>query len=200
MIPLTNPDMFALYDSQDEVPCVHPQAIVEGVKIGAGTRIWAFAHVLPGATIGCDCNIFGHTFIENDVVLGDRVTIKPGVYVWDGTRLEDDVFVGPNVTFTNDRWPRSRRPPTKFDGVTVRRGASIGAGAVIVPGVEIGAYAMIGAGAVVTRNVPAHGLVYGNPARLMGQVCRCGRRLGEGQCPPLCPDCQHASAQADQAA
>ena len=136
--------------------------------MGAGTRVWAFAHVLPGAVIGADCNLCDHTFIENDVRIGDRVTIKCGVQVWDGVTLEDDVFVGPNVTFSNDPFPRSRHQPEKFARTLVRKGASIGANATILPGLTIGERAMIGAGAVVTRDVPPLAIVTGNPARIVG--------------------------------
>jgi len=149
---------------------VHPNALCESTKVGAGTRIWAFAHVLPGARIGADCNVCDHVFIENDVVIGDRVTIKSGVQVWDGLRLEDDVFVGPNVTFTNDRFPRSKRRPPSFATTLVRRNASIGANATVLPGLTIGRDAMVGAGAVVTRSVPPAAIVAGNPARIVGYV------------------------------
>lgn len=149
---------------------VHPNALCESSNVGAGTRIWAFAHVLPGARIGSDCNICDGVFIENDVAVHDRVTIKPGVQLWDGVTLEDDVFVGPNVTFTNDRFPRSKVYPAAFLRTTVRRGASIGANATILPGIEIGAGAMVGAGAVVTRSVPSNAIVVGNPARISGYV------------------------------
>jgi acetyltransferase-like isoleucine patch superfamily enzyme/dTDP-4-dehydrorhamnose 3,5-epimerase-like enzyme len=145
----------------------HPQALVESKKIGRRTRVWAFAHVLPGASIGEDCNICDHTFIENDVVIGDRVTVKCGVQIWDGIRLEDDVFLGPNVTFTNDPFPRSRQHLDKYPVTTVREGASIGANATILPGLTIGRRALVGAGSVVTRSVPAHAVVVGNPARIV---------------------------------
>lgn len=145
----------------------HPQALVESEQIGAGTRIWAFAHVLPGARIGADCNICDHVFIENEVVLGDRVTVKNGVQIWDGVTLEDDVFVGPNATFTNDPWPRSRRRPEAWPKLRVCRGASIGANATLLPGVTIGEEAMVGAGAVVTESVPPRAVVVGNPARVV---------------------------------
>ncbi len=147
---------------------VHPNAICETTSIGAGTRIWAFAHILPGATIGRDCNICDHTFIENKVVVGDRVTIKCGVQVWDGVRLEADVFVGPNATFTNDLKPRSKKYlPAPLETV-VESGASIGANATILPGIRIGENALVGAGAVVTHSVPANAIVVGNPARITG--------------------------------
>jgi UDP-2-acetamido-3-amino-2,3-dideoxy-glucuronate N-acetyltransferase len=146
----------------------HAQALVETSRIGVGTRIWAFARILPGATIGADCNICDGVFIENDVVIGDRVTIKCGVQLWDGITLDDDVFVGPNATFTNDPFPRSRKYPDSFPRTVVRLGASIGANATILPGLTIGSNAMVGAGAVVTRDVPANAIVVGNPARITG--------------------------------
>jgi len=148
----------------------HPAAIVESNRIGARTRIWAFAHVLPGAVIGADCNICDHVFIEGDVRIGDRVTVKCGVQLWDGITLEDDVFVGPNATFTNDLVPRSKRPPSEFLKTIIKVGASIGANATILPGITIGRNAMVGAGAVVTHDVPAHALVIGNPAFINGYV------------------------------
>jgi acetyltransferase-like isoleucine patch superfamily enzyme len=148
----------------------HPQAIVESTKVGAGTRIWAFAHVLPGATIGSYCNICDHVFIENDVVIGDRVTVKSGVQLWDGVVLEADTFVGPNATFTNDRFPRSRRWQPEIARTTVRTGASIGANATILPGLTIGQHAMVGAGAVVMHDVPPNAIVVGNPAFIKGYV------------------------------
>lgn len=145
----------------------HPQALVESENIGRGTRVWAFAHVLPGAVLGEDCNVCDHVFIENDVIVGDRVTIKSGVQLWDGIRLEDDVFVGPNATFTNDPLPRSKRHLAKYPETVVRRGASIGGNATILPGLTIGQHAMVGAGAVVTRSVPAYAVVVGSPARIV---------------------------------
>lgn len=149
---------------------VHPQGICESENIGSGTRIHAFAHVLAGAVIGTDGNICDHVFIENDVLIGDRVTVKSGVQLWDGVRLADDVFVGPNVTFTNDHFPRSKRYPLTFLETVVEVGASIGGGAVILPGVRIGRNALVGAGAVVTKNVPPNAVVAGNPARITGYV------------------------------
>lgn len=147
---------------------VHPHGICESESIGDATRIWAFAHVLPGAQLGVDCNICDHVLIENDVVVGDRVTVKSGVQLWDGVRLGDDVFVGPNVTFANDRFPRSKKYPEAFLTTTVADGASLGAGSVILPGIRIGRNAMVGAGAVVTKDVPANAVVVGNPARIVG--------------------------------
>ena len=147
---------------------VHPQGLCESPHVGEGTRVWAFAHVLPGARIGRDCNICDHVFIENDVVLGDRVTVKCGVQLWDGVRVEDDAFIGPNATFSNDPFPRSRQRPDRFTATLVSREASIGANATILPGVTIGRGAMVGAGAVVTRDVPPYAIVVGNPARITG--------------------------------
>ncbi len=147
---------------------VHPMALLETPHVGAGSRIWAFAHVLPGARIGRDANICDHVFIENDVVLGDRVTVKSGVQLWDGVRIEDDVFVGPNVTFSNDPFPRSKQRPERFVQTRVRAGASIGSGATIRPGVTIGPGALVSDGAVVTRDVPPNAIVAGNPAYITG--------------------------------
>ena len=146
----------------------HPQALVESTAIGARTRVWAFAHILPGAVIGEDCNICDGVFIENDVSIGNNVTLKCGVQIWDGITLEDDVFVGPNATFTNDLFPRSGQRPAAYPRILVRRGASIGANATILPGLTIGPNAMVGAGAVVTRDVPPNAIVVGNPARITG--------------------------------
>jgi len=144
---------------------IHQLADVQSENIGHGTRVWQFSVILPGARIGADCNICAHVFIENDVVIGDRVTVKCGVQLWDGITLEDDVFVGPNVTFTNDSYPRSRTQGTRMSPTFVCAGASIGAGATILPGVTIGRGAMVGAGSVVTRDVPPGEVWYGNPAR-----------------------------------
>lgn len=153
----------------DKTAYLHSHALVDsGATIGAGTRVWAFAHVLSRAVVGSQCNICDHVFIENDVKVGDRVTVKCGVQLWDGITLEDDVFVGPNATFTNDPFPRSRQYPEHgFPRTLVKRGASIGGNATILPGITIGEGAMIGAGAVVTRDVPPYALAVGNPARVV---------------------------------
>lgn len=148
----------------------HEKALVESTAIGSGTRIWAFAHVLPGARIGRDCNICDHVFIENEVVMGDRVTIKSGVQLWDGIELMDDVFIGPNATFANDRFPRSKRHLAEYPKTVIHPGASVGANATVLPGIHIGRSAMVGAGAVVTRNVPPFAVVAGNPARIVRYV------------------------------
>jgi UDP-2-acetamido-3-amino-2,3-dideoxy-glucuronate N-acetyltransferase len=148
----------------------HDKAIVETSAVGGGTRIWAFVHILSGARIGSDCNICDHVFIEHDVVVGDRVTVKSGVQLWDGITLEDDVFVGPNATFTNDPFPRSGRRPEQFMRTVVRKRASIGANATILPGVTVGENSMVSAGCVVNRDVPANAVVVGNPARIAGYV------------------------------
>ena len=146
---------------------IHPSSDVQTTKLGPNTQIWQFCVVLEGAQIGADCNICSHCFIENDVIVGDRVTIKCGVQLWDGLRLGDDVFIGPNVTFTNDMHPRSKHYPEAFAQTVVKQGASIGANATILPGVTIEAGAMVGAGAVVTRDVAAGVTVVGNPARVI---------------------------------
>ena len=167
---------------------LHPTAEVQGATVGAGTSIWQHCVVLPGAVLGRDCNVNAHCLIEGGGVLGDRVTVKSGVYIWSGVTLEDDVFVGPNATFTNDPRPRSKRAPAEWIGIRVCRGASIGAGVTVIAGVTIGEYALIGAGSVVTRDIPSHGLWYGNPARPHGFVCVCGERLNdEGVC--ICNGC-----------
>lgn len=149
---------------------IHPKGIVEdGASVGKNTRIWAWAHVLGGATIGENCNVCDHTFIENDVKIGNNVTLKCGVYVWDGLTIEDNVFIGPNVTFTNDKFPRSKQYSDRYSKTVIRKGASIGANATVLP-VTVGSNAMIGAGAVVTRDVPPNAIVVGNPAKIVGYV------------------------------
>lgn len=146
---------------------IHPLADVADCSIGDGTNIWQFVVILKGAIIGKDCNICAQTLIEGDVRIGDRVTVKSGVQLWAGTEVEDDVFIGPNVTFTNDKFPRSKQYPDTFSSVKVCRKASIGANATILAGVTIGSKAMVGAGSVVTKDVPANAVVIGNPARIL---------------------------------
>jgi len=146
---------------------IHPNSDVQSKQIGEGTRVWQYVVVLPGAVIGRDCNICSHCFIENKVIVGDRVTVKCGVQLWDGITLEDDVIVGPNATFTNDLYPRSGNRNYVMVQTVVRKGASIGANATILPGVTIGPGAMVGAGSVVTKDVPAGVTVTGNPAKVL---------------------------------
>jgi acetyltransferase-like isoleucine patch superfamily enzyme len=165
---------------------IHPQAIVDSAAIGAGTRVWAFAHVCKGATIGADCNIGEASYIEGGSRIGERVTVKNGAMIWEGVHIADDVFIGPGVVFTNDlrpRSPRFERVRQKYadkgwlSPTRVGRCAAIGANATITCGISIGEFAMIGAGAMVTADVPPHALAFGNPARVRGYVCECGERL-----------------------
>jgi acetyltransferase-like isoleucine patch superfamily enzyme len=158
---------------------LHPSADVQSQEIGEGSTIWQFSVILKGAKIGKECNINCHTFIENDVVLGDQVTIKSGVYLWDGLLIENKVMVGPNVTFTNDKYPRSKNKDFKIEKTILREGCSIGAAAVILGGVEIGKHALIAAGALVTKNVPARALVLGNPAKQVGWVNEDGSKMNQ---------------------
>ncbi|RRJ84490.1 acyltransferase [Aestuariirhabdus litorea] len=151
---------------------IHPLADVATPSIGEGTRVWQFVVILKGAKIGKECNICAQTLIEGDVVIGDRVTLKSGVQLWDGTRIEDDVFIGPNATFANDPYPRSKEYPEQFSSITIKRNASIGANATLLPGITIGEYAMIGAGAVVTKDVPANAVLVGNPAKIIRYVTK----------------------------
>ncbi len=151
---------------------IHPLSDVQSQSIGEQTRIWQYAVILAGARIGKNCNICAHTFIESDVIVGNHVTIKSGVFLWDGTRIEDSVFIGPNATFTNDPMPRSKVYPEKFHGIIVRSGASIGANATLLPGIEIGHNSMVGAGAVVTKNVPDYAVVVGNPAKIVRYLAK----------------------------
>ncbi len=178
---------------------IHRTALVETEDIGESTNVWAYAHVMRGARIGCNGNIGDHAFIEGGAEIGNNVTLKNGVCVWDGIKIEDDVFVGPGVMFTNDKNPRSPRMEkvrsrySSREGwlvpTIVRRGCSIGAAATIVPGLELGAFSMIGAGAVVTRDVPAFALVCGSPAKRIADVCSCGQKLAgtfEAVCCDVC--------------
>jgi acetyltransferase-like isoleucine patch superfamily enzyme len=149
---------------------IHLLSDVQSQKIGVNTNIWQFCVVLPNAKIGDSCNICSHCFIENDVIIGDNVTIKCGVYLWDGIEIEDNVFIGPNVTFTNDRYPRSKKYPEKFSNTKIKKGASIGAGSILLGGVTIGENAMIGAGSVVTNDIPEGELWFGNPSRFIRKI------------------------------
>jgi acetyltransferase-like isoleucine patch superfamily enzyme len=183
---------------------VHPQALVESDDIGPNTRIWAFAQVLKGARIGADCNIGGHSFIEGGVALGNNVTVKNGVAIWNCVTIEDDVFLGPNCVFTNDRNPRSyiKKPVEQLDPTIVRANATIGANATILCGLTIGAYAFIGAGAVVLRSVPDYALLVGNPGRQVGWMCRCAEKLPGAMSVRLgetvsCPHCKNSFVRTD---
>jgi UDP-2-acetamido-3-amino-2,3-dideoxy-glucuronate N-acetyltransferase len=160
---------------------VHEKALCESHDIGAGTRIWAFAHIMVGARVGRECNVGDHVFIESGAVIGDRVTIKNAVLLWDKVVIEDDVFLGPNAVFTNDLTPRAeiKKGRDQLVPTMVQRGATIGANATIVCGLTIGSYAFVGAGAVVHGDVPPYALVVGNPARRSGWVCECGEKLPE---------------------
>lgn len=153
---------------------IHSTADVKSDLIGEDTRIWQYVVIMQGARLGRNCNVCAHTFIEGDVVLGDNVTVKSGVFLWDGMRIADDVFIGPNATFTNDPMPRSKIYPDRFSGITIEKGASIGANATLLPGIVVGEYAMVGAGAVVTKDVPAYAVVVGNPAKIIRVIDRNG--------------------------
>lgn len=156
---------------------IHETAIVETQAIGENSRIWAFCNVQKGVALGSNCNICDHCFIESNVTLGNNVTVKNGVSLWDGVTIEDDVFIGPNAVFTNDIRPRSKVYHQELDKTLIKKGASIGAGAVIVTGHSIGMYAFIGAGAVVTKNIPDFTIWYGNPAKMQGYICKCSKEL-----------------------
>jgi len=158
---------------------IHPLADVQSQSIGAGTQIWQFSVVLKGAAIGENCNLNCHTFVENDVVIGSNVTLKAGVFLWDGITVEDNVFIGPNATFINDKFPRSKQYPERNLRTTLRFQCSIGANATIQGGITIGRYAIVGAGAVVTKDVPDYALVIGSPARVAGWVDEHGNKLQE---------------------
>jgi len=164
---------------------VHPLGLCESTRVGDRTRVWAFAHVMAGAVVGADCNLGDHSFVEDGAVLGDRVTVKNGVAVWNGVTVEDDAFLGPYATLTNDLRPRSRRPAEPVPTL-IAKGASVGANATIVCGIRVGAYAFVAAGAVVTSDVPDHALVVGTPARQVGWVCVCGEGLDAALSCPAC--------------
>ena len=157
-------------------PFIHPAAIVDTKDIGNGTRIWAFVHVLNNVSIGENCNICDHCFLESGVTIGNNVTIKSGIYIWEGVEVQDDVFLGPNVTFTNDIWPRSKnyKPAEK---IIIQKGASIGANFTILGGVTIGEYSMSGIGSVITKDIKPYSLVYGNPAKHAGWIDEKGNKL-----------------------
>lgn len=151
---------------------IHPTSEVQTEKIGENTNVWQFCVILKGARIGKNCNINFNVFIENDVVIGDNVTVKSGVQLWDGLRIGSNVFIGPNVTFTNDKYPRSKQYPPQFQNTVISDGASVGAGSVILGGITVGENALIGAGSVVTKNIPANELWLGNPAKFIRKVDR----------------------------
>jgi len=156
---------------------IHPLADVQSTDIGESTIVWQFAIILKGAKVGSNCNINCHTFIENDVLIGNNVTVKSGVYLWDGMLVEDNVFIGPNTTFTNDKYPRSKQYPGSFQKTKLEQGCSIGANATILGGITIGRFAIIGAGSVVTKDVPAHALMIGNPAKVVAWLDEQGNKL-----------------------
>ena len=158
---------------------IHPLADVQSKNIGKNSIIWQYSVILTNAVIGDNCNINCHTFIENDVKIGDFSTIKSGVYLWDGIEIEDYVFIGPNVTFTNDAVPRSKQYPDEYQKTLIKRNASIGAGAVILGGVTIGEFSMIGAGALVTKSVPSRALVVGSPAKIIAWLNEDGTKMGQ---------------------
>ena len=170
---------------------IHKLSDVQSSNIGKDTNIWQFCVILKDAKIGENCNINANVFIENDVVIGDSVTIKSGVQVWDGIILEDNVFIGPNVTFTNDFLPRSKQYPREFLKTTIKKGASIGANSTIVGGVLVREYAMIGAGSVITKDIGTQELWYGNPAKKIAYVCKCGQKCDSKL---ICDDCKGKSS------
>lgn len=155
----------------------HPSSIVDTDKVGENSRIWAFVHILKGAVIGANANICDHCFIENEVTIGDDVTVKCGVWIWDGVVIGNKVMIGPSVVFTNDVYPRSKNTSYIKKQTILNEGCSIGANSTLIAGVTIGAFAMVGAGSVVTRNVGDFEIVYGNPARLKGYICKCGEKI-----------------------
>jgi UDP-2-acetamido-3-amino-2,3-dideoxy-glucuronate N-acetyltransferase len=168
---------------------IHPLSDVRSEKIGLNTFIWQYVVILPGAIIGENCNVNCHCFIENQVIIGNNVTLKSGVFLWDGISIEDDVFIGPGVVFVNDFVPRSKQYQKGVLKTLIKKGASIGANATLMGNITIGEYAMIGAASMVTKNIPANSLWYGNPATFRGFVCNCGNKLGKDM---YCPKCKKA--------
>ena len=160
---------------------IHEKALVETQHIGSGTRVWAFAHVMAGATIGSHCNICDHCFIESGAKVGNHVTVKNGVAIWDGVTIEDEVFLGPNAVLTNDLFPRVayKTPSNEFLPTLIKRGATLGANVTVVCGVTVGEQSLIGAGSVVVKDVPAYGMLVGNPAKRIGWICSCSKKLPE---------------------
>lgn len=167
--------------ARDPTVSVHPSALCESTDVGAGTRVWAFAHVMQGAVVGEGCNICDHAFVEAGARLGNNVTVKNGVLIWTGVTVEDDVFLGPGCVFTNDPRPRAaiKKPADELVPTLVRRGATIGANATIVCGYQVGPHAFVAAGAVVAADVAPYALVVGSPARRRGWVCECAEQLAE---------------------
>ena len=178
---------------------IHPTALVESVNVGTGSRVWAYAHIMTGARVGKKCNIGEHCFIESGATVGDGAIIKNGNMVWEGVTIEDDVFIGPHVVFTNDLNPRSRFSPQARNRyrrkanwlvpTLVKRGSTLGAGAIILAGVTIGEYAMVGAGALIAKDVPPYAIAKGNPAQVSGWVCRCGHRITFENSAAICSEC-----------
>jgi len=166
---------------------IHQSSDVQSSIIGKDTQIWQYVVILEGAQIGWGCNINCHCFIENDVAIGNNVTIKSGVYIWDGIIIEDDVFIGPNVTFTNDMYPRSKKHDNPLLRTVIKKGASIGAGTIIKPGIIIGEYALVGAGSLISKDIGSYELWYGSPAALKGYVCKCGSKLNDSY---ICHECK----------
>jgi UDP-2-acetamido-3-amino-2,3-dideoxy-glucuronate N-acetyltransferase len=167
--------------TRDASVFIHPAALCESDAVGSRTRVWAFAHVLPGAVVGSDCNLCDHVYVETGAVVGNNVTVKNGVMIFDLVTICDDVFLGPGMVFTNDLMPRAafKNPREEFLPTRVEQGATIGANATIVCGTTVGTCAFVAAGAVVVDDVAPHSLVAGNPARPIGWMCACGHRLPE---------------------
>ena len=163
-------------NQNDKAPFIHPLAVVDSKNVGNGTRIWGWSHVQEDVIIGVNCNIGEHCFIESGVRIGNNVVVKNGISLWNGVTILDGAFLGPHAIFANERFPRSGFPK-EYERILIEEGATLGAGTVIVPGVTIGRYSTAGAGTIVTRDVPPHALVFGNPGRVKGWICRCGLKL-----------------------